>query len=70
MKIEKQGIVKFEDVKVGQVFEWDGKIFIKGYDSTGSGEYMMINLSSGYADRPLLDNSAVILHEKAKVVLE
>ena len=70
MKIEKQGIVKFEDLKVGQVFEWDGTIFIKSYDPTGSGRYLMVNLDSGYANSPLTDNSAVILYKNAKVVFE
>ena len=70
MKIEKQGLVKFEDVKVGQVFEWNDKIFIKGYYPAGSGKNVMVDLYSGYATSPLTDDSEVILHENAKVVIE
>lgn len=70
MKIEKQGTVKFEDVKFGQVFEWNGKIFIKGYYPAGRGKNVMVDLYSGYATSPLTDDSEVILHEDAKVVLK
>ena len=70
MKIEKKGTIQFGDVKVGQVFEWNGKIFIKGYYPVGSGKNVMVDLYSGYATSPLSDNSAVTLHENAKVVFE
>ena len=70
MKIEKKGTIQFGDVKVGQVFEWNGKIFIKGYYPAGSGKNVMVDLYSGYATSPLTDDSEVILHENVKVVLE
>lgn len=70
MKVEKQGAIQFGDVKVGQVFECGGKVFLKGYDFRGSGSTVMVDLISGYITSPMSDDSEVILYEKAKVVME
>ena len=74
MKVEKQGTVQFKDVKVGQVFEWDGKIFMRILTiSTPDTDHLRlansVNLQKG-TDASFKDLEEVTLYEDAKVVLK
>ena len=71
MKIEKAGTVKFKDVKLGQVFEYEGNIYMCCLilDSEGRTAANSVNLEKANYKR-YDDKIEVTLYENAKVVLE
>lgn len=71
MKIEKRWTVKFKSVRHGQVFEYDGNIYIRTVvlDAEGRIIYNALNLESGYCN--LLDDKIeVSLYENARIVFK
>lgn len=76
MKVEKQGIVQFKDVKEGQVFEYGRCIYMKAEcsavllkDIDGMPSINAVVLSNGtYAN--VEPDEEVTLYENAKVVIE
>lgn len=68
MTIEKRWTVEYKDVKIGQVFECWGKIFIKVYDLKFE-KGLIVGLEAGHAETEPSDDMPVTLYENAKVVL-
>ena len=69
MKIERGATTtSLSDVKNGEVFEWDGQIFLKAY-SFGDSRQHYIRLKDGN-ECNVPENEKVIAYPNAKVVLE
>lgn len=68
MIIEKRWTVEYKDVKIGQVFECWGKLFIKAYDLKYD-KRMIVGLETGHTESEPSNGMPVTLYDNAKVVL-
>lgn len=68
MTVEKRWTVEYKEVKVGQVFEFCGKIFIKAYDLKYE-KGMIVSLEKGHAESEPSGDIEVTIYNNAKVVL-
>lgn len=73
MKIEKPKVVEFQDVEVGQVFDYNGDIFMRILTIEAPDKDLRlansVNLQTG-TDILMYDTEEVIIYENAKVVIE
>lgn len=76
MKVEKPGLVKFCHVRSGQVFEYEGKIYMRVLqitvmDSDGKDEIICNAISLVNGDENVFeDDEEVMVYNNAKVVIE
>ena len=68
MTVEKRWTVEYKEVKVGQVFECWGKIFIKAYDLKHV-KGMIVSLEEGHVESEPSGDMEVTVYDNAKVVL-
>lgn len=73
MKIEKPKVVEFQDVEVGQVFDYNGDIFMRILTIEAPDKDLRlansVNLQTG-TDILMYDTEEVTIYENAKVVIE
>lgn len=73
MKIERPKVIEFQDVKIGQVFDYNGDIFMRILTIEAPDKDVRlansVNLQTG-TDELIKDLQEVTLYENAKVVIE